>query len=96
VVVVVNGPVLNVPEGLVPPVPEEEEHSVVFGDDQLISVLELYAMEVDAADKNKVGGVETSVVVPSRGPPQAPRARLNKIIEKALVTLRISEFMMLC
>jgi len=95
VVVAVNGPVLSEPE--VPVTARlEEEQKVVLGDDQLILVLELYAIEVEPAETYKVGGVETTVVAPSRGPPHAPITRLKNIIDTVLVTLKFNEFIMFC
>jgi hypothetical protein len=55
VVVAVSAPVLKEPVVPVPP-PPEEVHEVLLVDDQLIVVLAPFAMEVEAAEMDMVGG----------------------------------------
>lgn len=52
--VVVSDPVLNVPVGPVPPPPEEAQFVLLVAD-QVISVLSLYAIKVEVAERIRVG-----------------------------------------
>jgi len=74
-VVAVNAPVLKEPVVPVPP-PPEEVHEVLLVEDQLMVVLAPFAMEVEVAEKDTVGGaitwVETVIVMPWLAAPPAP------------------------
>lgn len=58
----VSAPVLNEPVVPDPP-PAGEVHEVLLVDDQVISVLVLFAIEVDAAESVTVGAVAEATVI---------------------------------
>jgi len=60
--VAVSAPVLNEPVVPDPP-PAGEVHEVLLVDDQVISVLVLFAIEVDAAESVTVGAVAEATVI---------------------------------
>ncbi len=81
--VVVSGPVLNVPVELDPP-PPEDVHESLLADVQLMAVLALYGIEVDVAKMDTLG----AVVVDPPPPPLPHEARPETAKNTAKKTLR--------
>jgi len=100
----VSAPVLNEPVVPEPP-PAGEVHELLLVDDQVMMVLVLFTIEVDAAERDTDGTVEMTGAVPvlSAGvmlelptdpPPHAASTRLNKIIvDNPLVNRKFGDFM---
>jgi len=86
--VAVSAPVLNEPD--VPEAPlGEEVHEALLVDDHEIVVLALYAIEVDAAESDTVGGIVLLVlliveVVPPPPPHEASPETANSIAKISL------------
>lgn len=96
---VASAPVLNEPFVPVPP-PAGEAQELLLVDDQVMSVLALFMIEFDAAERDTTGGAERtapviSALVLSTDPPlpQATSTRLNKrMVGTPLFILKFCNF----